>query len=97
MLDDCGDEFKDRNEFSNHSIVSHAQIVKKIMKPNVLYRQMHNFYLIATPLTKASRIIMCRRDNSKQKEYNIIRKLGRRPFKDELNIKSIKEKCKNYF
>ena len=92
LIDDCVKEFKERVDFASHSMIAHCLILKKIMHPRPTYIQLHNFYLHATPLTRASRALIS----------PSIKKLARNPTNKSLNLtKLIRKECKylniNYF
>ena len=84
-VDDCGKELKDRTEFTSHSLIAHALIVKKFLQPRPTYVQLHNFFLQPTLLTKAARSLYT----------SFIRKIARKPFSKRFNLpKRIKNECK---
>lgn len=109
-VEGCSKVFPKRSDLSKHCLVAHALILKNTygtMKP--ILKQLHCFYLLTTPLTRASRIICMQRltisstaiDGKYQvlsklqhcQNLSIIKQLARRPTREEIDVEQIKTEC----
>jgi hypothetical protein len=65
-----------------------------VLKPQPIYAQLHNFHLIPTPLTKASRLLLNINSSNSTSSLSLIRKLARKPVNKLIDFGLIKEECK---
>jgi len=94
VVDSCQRTFKKKSEYASHSVVSHALVLKKLVKPACpLFNELHNFCFRPTVMTRAIRCLADRRKRGTELKFS--RKLARRPVKSQMGCnKSVIEKCK---
>lgn len=98
-IDNCRRSYKEKTDFARHSLLSHAVIVKKLVKPSApVVTKLHNFCMEATPLTAAVRLLADKRKKTDLPNgLCFTRKLARNPLKIQIACNpTIFEKCKFY-
>ena len=94
LEDKCGKEFKEKKDFAMHSQIAHSLILKAII-PRPTYKQIHNFTLSTTPLTRAARFVF---ESSLPARKNYFKKLARQaPLSKTADFALIKKTCKLEF
>ncbi len=93
MVDTCRRTFKKKSELAGHSVISHALILKKLVRPACpMFNEMHNFCFKPTLMTKAIRCLADSKQRSSELKFS--KKLARRPVKTLMGCnQSIIEKC----
>ena len=91
LVDKCGKEFKEKKDFATHSQIAHSLILKTIV-PRPSYKQIHNFTLNTTPLTRAARYVF---ENSLPSRKNYLKTLARQSILHKIaDFSLIKKTCK---
>lgn len=90
LFENCGRDYNQRALLIKHSLISHALILRNPLNTKPSYKQLHNFCLETTPITRASRIVFMKSRNNK----SFFKNLARNPVRKPVNLNSIINECK---